>query len=315
MHSGDSYNHLMIISLVIGTHNEGDMLAKTIASARATMPGIEIVVADDASTDGSCGPELDADQMVRHKERIGVAQSRIDGGDAASGDVIVFCDGHHTFEPGCIEQTAKAALDHRSIVWPCLHSLDTTDHGHTHSHGAYMAEQTPETKGYKYGGFGVAWEIAHLKPGVKLRRCGGMFVPYAIPKTVWPVVRWPTGCRGNGHTETNLMLKAWFSEVQVLHMCGPFSSHLFRKKHSYKSDSRDHWINHAIGCRVCFDDATWHAYLFPHVFKRVFPEDIFSTDELITEGEAWRAAHKKRPDWQFWTGLMDRPSPEGVIRT
>jgi glycosyltransferase involved in cell wall biosynthesis len=42
------------VSVVIVTHNEGDNLRRTVEATRATVPdSTEIVVIDDASTDGS----------------------------------------------------------------------------------------------------------------------------------------------------------------------------------------------------------------------------------------------------------------------
>jgi glycosyltransferase involved in cell wall biosynthesis len=44
------------VSVVIVTHNEGELLASTVASFLASLPeGGEIVVVDDLSTDGSAG--------------------------------------------------------------------------------------------------------------------------------------------------------------------------------------------------------------------------------------------------------------------
>lgn len=302
----------MEASVIIGTYNEGDWIKRTVDSIRATAPDYQVVVVDDAGTDGSA-QQAGADTVVRHEQRMGVAQSRLDGAAAASGEVLIFADGHHLFQPRCLIEIAKTSVRHGAIVWPCLRNVDgdNEDSGgfHVHSHGAYMACQEA---GSTRGGYGVAWLVQHALPG--LSRSGGMFVPYAVPRSVWPAVSWPAGCRSDGFTETNMAIKAWFAEVPILHYCQPgvFARHLFRHKSTAPTDSRDQWHNHAVGARVCFSDQTWREYLYPEVFRKIFPDDIFSTEERLAEAAAWQAEHKRRPDSQFWSCFMDAPVPKGV---
>jgi glycosyltransferase involved in cell wall biosynthesis len=88
--------------------NEGRALAKTIASiigARSQNYPIEIVIADDASSDGCCrgigsvarGVPI---RVVRTPRRLGVAGARNYGVEASRGDVIFMTDAHVAFNRG-----------------------------------------------------------------------------------------------------------------------------------------------------------------------------------------------------------------------
>src|SRR5262245_18602321 len=90
------------ISVVIPSRNEGDRIKRTVRAfaARATSgSSIEYVVADDASTDGSCvrlralrnGFPL---TVVRSRQRLGVAATRNLGVRAARGRVLFITDAH-----------------------------------------------------------------------------------------------------------------------------------------------------------------------------------------------------------------------------
>ena len=68
----------MDTSIVIATHNEGSALASTIESCVETLSNIdyEIVVVDDASTDGSAdaaGQRFPLVRFIRHDRRQGAS--------------------------------------------------------------------------------------------------------------------------------------------------------------------------------------------------------------------------------------------------
>jgi GT2 family glycosyltransferase len=91
------------ISAVVISRNEGQWLRRTVEELSRTLPSeSEIIVVDDASTDGS------ADSLgVGHTELrllrtsgLGVAQARNLGARNSRGEVIVFADAHLRFHAG-----------------------------------------------------------------------------------------------------------------------------------------------------------------------------------------------------------------------
>lgn len=84
------------ISVVVLTLNEGEMLARTVRSLRATLPkSAEIIVVDDGSTDGSTAFLAD-DSSVRtlRTDHYGVARGRNHGMRHARGEYIIVSDAH-----------------------------------------------------------------------------------------------------------------------------------------------------------------------------------------------------------------------------
>ena len=81
----------MKISVIVVTRNEGAELRRTVENLRDTLPArSEIVIVDDASTDGSAGRF----RRVIQAPGIGVARARNLGASHSKGDILVFADGH-----------------------------------------------------------------------------------------------------------------------------------------------------------------------------------------------------------------------------
>src|SRR5438477_11484688 len=85
----------MLTSIIIASHNEGEALIKTIDSCIETCLNInhEIVVADDASTDGSVEAayhRFSQLRLFRHEQRRGASPTKHLGATNAHGEVFVF---------------------------------------------------------------------------------------------------------------------------------------------------------------------------------------------------------------------------------
>lgn len=81
----------MKISVIVATRNEGAELRRTVENLRDTLPArSEIVIVDDASTDGSTA----GFRRVIKAPGIGVARARNLGAAKSKGDLLVFADGH-----------------------------------------------------------------------------------------------------------------------------------------------------------------------------------------------------------------------------
>jgi len=121
----------MRASIVIAAHNEGDLLWKTVGSCFEASDGLdcEIVVADDASSDGSIaevGARFRDIRVVASTERRGCSATKDLGARSARGDVIVFLDGHCKPEPGALGRLVSAveSWDGNAIVSPGIPDLD-----------------------------------------------------------------------------------------------------------------------------------------------------------------------------------------------
>lgn len=289
----------MMISFVITTYNEGGDLIPTIESIHKNTSGdYEIIVIDDASTDKSCD-NLNVNRVIKHKERIGIAFSRNEGADASKGDVVIFLDAHHRFTEGCANQCADLAIERQAIVWPCVRGLEDSNWT---GHGATMTQKT----GRKRGLFEGIWRTR--EPHAKISRSSTMCVPgYAIPKSVFPKVRLIDGMKLWGASEPAITVKAFFADVDILHLCGPMCRHGFRKgKHlPYSCPWSTCVKNHGLIARICFEEKTFEEYWWRFVLARWVNglHDFFFSESANKQHKEFQAI-KKRPDEEFWYGCM-----------
>jgi GT2 family glycosyltransferase len=121
----------MRVSIIIAAYNEGDALAKTVESCTEASVDLdhEIVVADDASTDGSVDTvshRFSQVRLFRHDQRRGASPTKALGARNARGDVLIFLDGHSKPEHGSIARLAQDVelLAGGAIVTPAIPTLD-----------------------------------------------------------------------------------------------------------------------------------------------------------------------------------------------
>ena len=95
----------MDVTVVLPARNEVEGLRRTLPALQAALPGAEVIVVDDGSTDAT------ADVAAAHGARVlanpyamgnGAAIKR--GARAANGEVIVFMDADGQHDPACIHQ-------------------------------------------------------------------------------------------------------------------------------------------------------------------------------------------------------------------
>jgi glycosyltransferase involved in cell wall biosynthesis len=114
------YPQLPLVSVLVTCFNRRDRIARAISSAqRQTYPRVEVVVADDASTDGSA--DL-ARSLLRPEDQLVVRE--VNGGQnaalnsalaLATGDIIAFCDSDDELLPAFVERTVAPLLDDASL--------------------------------------------------------------------------------------------------------------------------------------------------------------------------------------------------------
>lgn len=306
-----------MISVVITSFNEGDEVANTVNSVRENTEGKhEIVLIDDGSTDGSCD-KVEVEQLIRHEDSQGIAASRRVGVAAAKGDVLAFLDAHQRVSKGCLDRCAALSMERHAIVWPDVKGLvDRNWCGH----GALLkiwkdGEKDGKTK--RTGLYGARYR--RRKQRDKISRCTTMVVPgYTMDRTAWRKCELIDGLKRWGASEPALTVKAFFTDTDILHLCdGSLARHYFREngKIPYSAPWRLARMNHAMISRVCFEVATWDNH-WRGVYKKLklTDEDLSEIEEKVEGQRQEFQKIKKRPDAEFWRGLLHEPVPAGVAR-
>lgn len=109
----------MKFSIVISTYNRLGLLKRAIASALSQSVACEVVVADDASTDGTeAYVHSLGDQVIYHRnaQNLNHAGTVNAGVEAASGDWIKLLDDDDYLDTTCVEVMARAIACHPEAV-------------------------------------------------------------------------------------------------------------------------------------------------------------------------------------------------------
>jgi glycosyltransferase involved in cell wall biosynthesis len=111
----------MRLSVVIPAYNEQQTILAVVERVRALALDIEIIVVDDASTDGtaaclaSLAPALDL-RLIRHPVNLGKGAALKTGFAAASGDVVLVQDADLEYDPTDYAKLLKPILDGKADV-------------------------------------------------------------------------------------------------------------------------------------------------------------------------------------------------------
>ncbi len=113
-----------LISVIIPTRNRRELLLRAIDSVlRQTHEDIEIIVVDDASTDGTPSAVLDLHeervQLIRLYEPSGACVARNRGVAAARGEFIAFQDSDDAFHADKLEKQQQLLIDTGADVVAC----------------------------------------------------------------------------------------------------------------------------------------------------------------------------------------------------
>jgi len=106
------------ISVVFVTHNRKELLHRAILAVKAQSVPVEVIVMDDASTDGTdkmLQTEFPDVLYTRSAESLGPAYQRTEGGKKATSDIIVFLDDDTLVEDQYIIQNTIEDFDQ-----PCV---------------------------------------------------------------------------------------------------------------------------------------------------------------------------------------------------
>jgi glycosyltransferase involved in cell wall biosynthesis len=106
---------LPLVSVLVTSYNRRDRIGRAIASAQSqTYPRVELVVADDASTDGSVDLIRSllrpADRLVIREVNGGQNAALNSALESATGDIIAFCDSDDELLPAFVERTVAPLI-------------------------------------------------------------------------------------------------------------------------------------------------------------------------------------------------------------
>ncbi|WP_035986740.1 glycosyltransferase family 2 protein [Leptolyngbya sp. KIOST-1] len=122
----------MKFSLVITTYNRLELLKRAIACGLNQTVPCEVVVADDASTDGTEAYVRSlGDRVVYHRnaQNLNHAATVNHGVAAASGDWVKFLDDDDYLAPDCIEKMTAAIAQHPQAVLCSCQAIQVDEHG------------------------------------------------------------------------------------------------------------------------------------------------------------------------------------------
>lgn len=219
------------VSIVIPAHNEGENLLDTVRCIleNTTYPDFEVVVVDDGSTDNS-GDHIaslfggDGRVSVVRAEGLGVAGARNFGIHPATGEILVFLDGHCYTPPGWMTALIAPLADPQvGMVGPSLASLH-------HGDGTR--------------GLGITWRDASLEMEWLLEMGD---LPYPVPLLPGgcQIMRradferiggYDSGMTRWGSEDQELSLRTWLMGYEVVVQPQVVIYHLFRETHPYPVD-------------------------------------------------------------------------------
>jgi len=316
-------------SIIIATHNEGAALSRTIESCIETTidAGCEIVVADDASRDGSVDEaeqRFPSARIVRHDRRLGASPTKALGARSARGDVFVFLDAHTKPEPGAISQliTDLEALDDMAIITPAIAAL----------------REGPWQNDLSQVGHGYAIDLRFFEPrwlapdemewvttdtGGLLESPALMGAAFAINRDLYERLwGFDRNMRSWGVEDLDLGMKCWQFGHRILHDSNVVIGHRFqgtfgtynvplehvlmnKLRMARKNFTQSVWVDWLAGCRESNQGPlTGHPEgLWAHVWQ------LFEQDRASIEQErSYVQAHRERDEFRY-AERFDLPWP------
>jgi GT2 family glycosyltransferase len=280
------------ISVVIVSHNEGDLLCRTVHDLLATLPAYsELLVVDDCSTDGSveCVRGQPGVQLLALCERLGVSRARNFGAAAATGEAIVFSDAHVETPRGwATELLSRLAEPRVGMVGPALSDMgDRRRRGYGMTRSDLLAPRWLRRLGeHPYPVPMLCGAFTGMRRDVLLD-CGGFddhFMQY-------------------GSEDTELSLRLWSLGYECLIVPTVEVAHLFRDRHPYAVDAASMLHNRLRIAAVRFDAGRRSRFHQALAADPSFAEAL----ALLECGDAPRrraaleARRRRTDEWHFGT--------------
>jgi glycosyltransferase involved in cell wall biosynthesis len=218
----------VIASIIIPCKNEADNLKWTIDSIEAakTYVTYEIIVVDDASTDGSTDFLMDKKNITLIKTTgVGCAGARNEGARLSSGKYLIFCDAHIKVENYWLESLLSTLkYSEADLMVPCISDINN-----------------PISKGY-----GVTWDSTLQFTWLLKNPMQPSEIPLAgaaclcITKEAFSKIHgFNPVFKAYGMEDQELCLKAWLFGFRLLINPDVTVYHLFRTTHPYKVEASE----------------------------------------------------------------------------
>ncbi len=309
-------------SIIIAAHNEGDRLLRTVDSVRevALIFGMEIIVADDASSDGSIA-ELQRRfaevRVVGNRERLGPSPTKDLGARSANGEILIFLDGHTKPEDGALFRLVERVKEARgeAIFTPRVLQLDAD---------TWTNRPTGVGLGHRMAlpSFDCGWIGSK-----ELRRRGAYYespslcgCAFAISRELYEeLCGFDPGMREWGLEDLDLGLKSWLADRPVL--VDPLAAvgHQFREKFNYQVSVEHVLANKMRTARKNFTERIFGEWC--KVLREQYREEtwaradaIYRSREESVEKEREHLLGKRVHD-EFWYAErfhLDWPACEGA---
>jgi len=119
------------VSVIVPTYECGEYLPDCIESLQGQTYAVELIVVDDASTDGSSEilDQYKGIGRLTHSSRRGAQESRHDGLDLATGEWVIFCDADAIYHPRYVERLIERAAEDEADLVYCDYTVIAGDKG------------------------------------------------------------------------------------------------------------------------------------------------------------------------------------------
>jgi len=303
------------VAAVVTAHNEGDEVRRTVQSVADSIDRafLDVIVVDDASSDGSCPPDQLARiggrnvrvAVVRHQQAQGVGRSRNHGARLAcerGAHVVSFHDAHMRFPSGGIEALALGALASDGIV--C-------------SASAGLHDDAP-----RWWGCDLFWNARDaLQPKWRMKPPDGawgrvpcpMGAAYVISVATVERLSRPTGrlwedTAGRwGFSEQALAVKAFLMDVPVLVSRDVHTGHLYRERNPVPDAAREVWRNICRATAVLLPERIFQERFAAWCEHRLGSREFGRVASAAFEQR--RELHWKRDPEDVFTHLCGRDAP------
>ena len=293
----------MHVSLIIAAHNEGANLHRTVASCVEAGFGAdglgEIVVVDDASTDGStAGLEalFEPIRVDRSPERLGVSITKDRGARLSRGEVLIFLDGHCKPEPGSLQRlvTGVDTWDGHAIVTPAVAVLDASSWQNDLDAIGYASSLDLDSLTRRWADLTVLEYREHHARGRYYESPSLVGCALAVTRTTYERIGgFDRSMRIWGVEDIDFGLKAWLLGHPILHDPEAVIGHRFQNLFAYEVSAGNVVGNTLRMARKVFDPPTWDAWV-AHYRQRLAQDD-FNAGWAEFEAEI-ESANRERDD-------------------